>query len=44
VTPFSPLEDRLLAPSLAFLLLAGMAGLYHLTRLVKQALMRLRLV
>ena len=34
VTPFSALTDRLLAPSLAILLFAGLAGLHYLTVLV----------
>jgi hypothetical protein len=35
ITPFSPLEDRLLAPSLALLLFAFLVGLYHFSRLVR---------
>ena len=34
VTPFSALTDRLLAPSLAILLFAGLAGMHYLTSLV----------
>jgi hypothetical protein len=34
VTPFSPLTNRLLAPSLALLLFAGLAGMHYLIRLV----------
>ena len=34
VTPFSPLTNRLLAPSLALLLFAGLAGMHYLIGLV----------
>jgi hypothetical protein len=34
VTPFSPLRNRLLAPSLALLLFAGLAGMHYLFSLV----------
>ena len=34
VTPFSALTDRLLSPSLALLLFAGLAGMHYLTSLV----------
>jgi hypothetical protein len=34
VTPFSPLTNRLLAPSLTLLIFAGLAGMYYLISLV----------
>jgi hypothetical protein len=36
ITPFSPLEDRLLSPSLSLLMIAALGGLYRLINLVSR--------